>query len=77
MKYFTVRTNLKEVSAPLEVWFTALLNIMPPEERGRLLEMVHQMQGDSYTLLNPNGTTTTVLRADPGKLNLMGSDVGE
>lgn len=77
MTQFTVRTNQKEVSAPLEVWFTALLNTMTSDDRNRLIEMVARMQGESYTLLNPNGSLTTVMKANPGRLNLVGNNLGD
>lgn len=73
---FTVKTASGMVSGPIQVWITAILNVMSPEIRGRVFEQVTQMQKDCLEILNPDGSKTVVLRAEKGILKANGSQLG-
>lgn len=70
---YTVKTSAGMVSGPVETWLTAFLQVMSPEIQAKVFEQVKRMESDKLMLLNPDGTTTVVLRADKGVLKVEGA----
>jgi len=72
LTYFTVKAGNEQISGPLEIWLTAMIAVMPTEARAQAFQYVKKMQGDTFELLNPDGSKTITFRAEPGLLNMKG-----
>ena len=76
MNDFTVKTPTGLVTGPIQTWITAMLETMSPEIRGLVFERVKQMEAGKLTIINPDGSTTIVLRAEKGVLRVNGGELG-
>lgn len=76
MDIITIKTNAGLVSGSIHAWIAAFLRLMSPELKAKVYEEVKQMEGDTVVLLNPDGSTTTVLKAQKGVLKAVGADLG-
>lgn len=77
MEFLTYRTSAGLVNASLQTWLSVILESMPDQLRAKVFEEVKRREADKLILLNPDGTTTTVLRAQKGVLNAIPRGLGE
>jgi hypothetical protein len=68
----TYKTSAGIVTGSLQTWLSVIIETMPAESRSRVFEEVKKREADKFVVLNPDGTTTTVLRAQKGVLNMTG-----
>lgn len=76
METLTYKTAVGLVTGSLQTWLSVIIETMPPELRARVFEQVKQRESDKMVLINPDGSTTTVLRAQKGVLNARGRNLG-
>lgn len=68
----TYKTAAGYVTGEIQTWISVIIEIMPPEIRSRVFEEVKKREADKLVLINPNGTTTTVLKAQKGVIKANG-----
>jgi hypothetical protein len=76
MENLTYKTSAGVVTGSLQTWLSVMIEMMPAELRSRLFEEVKKREADKLVLINPDGTTTTVLRAQKGVLRANGQNLG-
>jgi hypothetical protein len=76
MEELTYKTSAGVVTGSLQTWLSVMIEMMPAELRGRVFEEVKKREADKLVLINPDGTTTTVLRAQKGVLRANGQNLG-
>lgn len=76
METLTYKTPADYVTGSLQTWLSVMLESMSPEVRARVFEQVKQREADKMLIINPDGTTTTVLRAQKGILKANGNLAG-
>jgi hypothetical protein len=75
METLTYKTPAGLVTASLQIWLSVIIETMPADLRARVFEQVKERESDKLILINPDGTTTTVLRAQKGILSARGSEI--
>lgn len=76
MESLTYKTPAGYVTGSLQTWLSVMLESMSPEVRARVFEEVKKREADKMLIVNPDGTTTTVLRAQKGILKANGNLAG-
>jgi hypothetical protein len=72
MESLTYKTPAGLVTGSLQTWLSVVIETMPSELRVKIFEQVKQREADKLILLNSDGSTTTVLRAQKGVLSVIG-----
>jgi hypothetical protein len=72
METLTYKTPAGLVTGSLQTWLSVVIETMPSELRVKIFEQVKQREADKLILLNSDGSTTTVLRAQKGVLSVIG-----
>jgi hypothetical protein len=76
MENLTYRVNGEIITAAAQIWLSVIIETLSPEQRAKVFELVKQREGDKFMIINPDGTTTTVLRAQKGVLKANGALAG-
>lgn len=76
METLTYRVHGETITGSLQTWLSVILEIMPTELRAKVFEQVKAREADKLIIINPDGTTTTVLRAQKGALSAAGKMMG-
>ena len=76
MESLTYKTSAGLIHGSLQTWLSVIIETMPDHLRNRVFEEVKKRESDKLVLLNPDGTTTTVLRAQKGVLNAIPKSLG-
>jgi len=72
METLTYKTSAGLVTGSLQTWLSVIIETMPSELRTKVFEQVKQREAEKLILVNADGSTTTVLRAQKGVLSVHG-----